>query len=317
MKRLLKVIAVGIIVSSLILGKNAELFTGETKQWISNLLSFFDEALIVTDVQAVMDDWRNWPKSRKMRDFNGNVYLMPFEIFQQRTINETDDPRNTIFEYRPITIDLNGDNLPDLMYSKMTSDGSEYSKRFTVGGAHNLNGSINLMQFVAIKRGSGYQVVYKCIHTNYGYGVQEYYYYGDCADMSYTGSENPHIWSIQQYFYANSAGWNGSTSVMDTIRFNGYYTPRNPIYLNTTSSQIRQYMPELMDMNGDGLSDVILSTSVKGRYRAITSDNYFLDTWTGFETGIHFILYNTGNGFTPGPMCTDSSIGLPQGLKCR
>ena len=286
-------------------------FTGQLAN--TNLIDF-------PDAKAI--DWTNAPKSRKHKGFTGG-WIIPFEIFEQKytrpqKMSYYQNEDEVIFNYysdTPYPIDLNGDGLTDYIYSKATAN---YTSRPQVGvnvsDYENLYWD-NMEQYIALKRTNGYEVVYKCRQylenqyyyvNNQGYTTPTYWYEGDCADTSSTGTSsiNEGAWTPARIWIQEAANWTKTSDSeltsqltygqnLDLVYMDQRFYP-TPFTTVPTVYRIDRTIPKFRDVNSDGLVDVVFN----GQVRSAQDENVNGRAFRGYEWyQTSYILLNNGNGF--------------------
>jgi hypothetical protein len=326
-----------LLVLSIVLGMNVQTsswknFSFATRQWITAFSDLFHPPQIITDVKAFMGSYTSWPRSRKHKGFDGG-WIMPFEIFQLKT------NKYGSLTKEPITIDLNGDGLMDFMFSYLD---------FHYGASYGTASTWSLDQYIFLRKANGFVPAYTCkqVLDDYIYFgnpgsrvlLPHYWYYGDCADTSYTAVQdevslqekisNPLLlsWSPPRIFLQQAIlNWEGKR----VPKYPGYNSKEN-ITAGTTYSlsdlgdigqRDRGYpydeitylrnvpvpMPRIMDLNGDNLPDLFFfGTYQDGTYQ---STNVFR------ELKFEYVLMNTGQGFAPAHACVEAPYGNTNSLE--
>jgi hypothetical protein len=296
-RKLATTLVATLVVFGIVFSKNAEELTfkipglsPQSKEWIASWFQKADEGIIVQDVQAYLYRWSTWPRSKQHKDFDGK-WIMPFEIFIQSTERLDRTTTGTNFVYKPYATDINGDGRLDLIYSKMVQNANIYdADQFTSGGVE---------QYIAIRKSNGYQMAYTCIHKSNAAG--HWYYYGDCASNPTTDTLPAGIteqaWTPHSFFYEHTINWETNGQQNEPFVITDLYSAGTPIYINARDPIINRYMPEVMDINADGLPDIIFSKN-----QPDTWYNHSTNTAVGYGT---FILYNNGRGFDVGTICNN------------
>jgi hypothetical protein len=299
-KKIIKIAFVFTFLLALVFGQELKTTLSlqmETQSWLKSWFGNLESGMTVEEVQAALTGWQSWPRSRRHKDFDGG-WIMPFEIFEQRMIKHSGS--GAAYIYRPLLSDINGDGLLDIIYSAAGQDPQYYHSQGRLSG--------EVEQYIAIQRGNGtYSIVYKCAYKNSATNpYQDWWYYGDCADMSYTSTADMYPTSYEAWwlplfpFTDNQRNypthWTPGNADPDAL-FNGLYSAQNPVHFSTTDPQVDRYIPELMDMNGDSLPDVVFH-GMQREFRSL-----FPTSW--FDTRESYVLYNTGRGFVVGSACVN------------
>jgi hypothetical protein len=289
-----------LLVLSLVLGMNVQTnswksFSFATRQWINTTVSLFSSPTLLPDAKAALNGWQSWPKSHKHKGFDGG-WIMPFELFDTKLM------WNGEVVSIPISVDLNGDSLQDLIYSRAIYNYQSWPN----SRDHN-----HVEQYILLRRHNGFAAAYRCV-------IDGAWYYGDCADMQYSGSdpEMYYPWFPILFFWQQaSLNWEGKpvpkvngfnlNSVTGGTTYPTFdYKPLSSRPANIVNGQIFDIwltksdakQPRLQDINGDGLIDV-----------------YFFGNYTHFATNstrptshnLSYIFLNTGRGLVPAHICVD------------
>jgi hypothetical protein len=300
-RRIITTLLSVLFLSGIVFAKNAEEITLKipglsptTKEWLASWFQRAEQGIIVQDVQAFLNNWQNWPRSMQHKDFDGG-WIMPFEVFiqenERRISPFTGGLENPKFTYKPYPIDINGDGRLDLIYSRMRVTLNPYGTDIAAFDG--------LEQYIALRKSNGYEMAYTCIQTQYGTG--RWYYYGDCASNPTTNSlQNSNLieqpWTPTSFFYEHSINWGSGGTLDEPGSFTDLYAAGKPIYTRPNTPAIHRFMPELMDINGDGLPDVIFGKTQMDLYQR----NERLTPQQNHGT---YILYNNGRGFDIGLIC--------------
>jgi hypothetical protein len=264
----------------------------------------------------------------------GQGWIMPFEMYetkQCRSASETSECPKI-----PVFADINGDGLVDVLYSAYDEPRRDLN-RTSRGARARYTGS--LTQYILLNRGGRFEVTFQCRqelkvtgndehyygferYTTLGnnYDPDHYLYYGDCADPSFPYNSTTHTpfnrgqntnyyakpFSPGAYFadHPVSRPWPQGFSVdfVSETRFRGKYTCWNPGLFSSemADSYCDREIPKLLDINGDGLLDVVFKG--KSRHLNIRIDQGWGDRFVQNNrngTPLQFVLYNTGRGFVP------------------
>jgi hypothetical protein len=303
-------LALGIIISSQASPSAWRTFITASTHWTQSLTGLFTNSELARSVsaQGIQDElanWQNWPSSQKLKDFDGG-WNLPFEAFTQQ-YNRGWQNRNQIPQYydKALEIDLNGDGLQDLLYSKGDVTLHGQSQNFVWFG---------LTQYIILRRANGFELAYKCYQRPKSVYISpaiqqqtQWWYYGDCADTSYTSTN-----AGQEKVWNPATVWNQKRPQMtqgNTLDRASYMGLDGQVFeflnidLNINGSQAEtfpRYMPKFTDINGDGLPDVVFFGSAvigEGNSGPYTFQN------------IQFVLYNNGRGFDIEAGCVTTVYG--------
>jgi hypothetical protein len=164
----------------------------------------------------------------------------------------------------PVSVDYNGDGLSDLVYSKM---------------GNMLDASV--LQYVLLNKGESYELAYICIQA--GPGLE---YNGDCSAGSPSDRAKPTDRSLGPYERITAPGY--SATVLDYVP---YSLPEIHLASYMSSPGGSGFAPDIMEVNGDGLFDLVFSVL------------------PGYNIGSEFkqyVLLNTGIGFEVAYYCRAS-----------
>lgn len=303
-------LALGIIMTSQASPSAWHSFLTATNNWTQSLTGLFTDSQLARSVsaQAIQDElnnWQTWPSSQKLKDFDGG-WNLPFEAFRQQYYRGWQN-RNQNPQYydKPLQIDLNGDGLQDLLYSKANVSLHGQTQNFVWTG---------LEQYIILRRANGFELAYKCHQSSKSVYVSpaipqqtQWWYYGDCADTSYISSA-----PAQEKAWNPATIWNQQRSQMtsgNTLNRSAYMGINDQVFdflnidLNINGQQTEtfpRYMPQFTDINGDGLPDVLFFG------QAMIGEGY-----SGpyeFQT-LEFVLYNNGRGFDVEAGCLTTVYG--------
>jgi hypothetical protein len=290
---------------------SADSFTGLSGRIVGTLLhlSQTSEGQVFPTVKAFqnyVDGYANWPWSKRYRDFADDKWVMPFEIYSVKSPSDGGYPG---YIRDPVYVDMNGDGLVDVLYSYYNLPASGYG---------------TWRQYLLYNTGSGFEVAWKCVME----GGLNSKFYGDCADVATLNNNSiPSVpaFGVQDFFYSRASEWiqrprglaSGSTHFLsgsDSIYDWG------PQYSCGSGTNTWCYgrLAKLMDVNGDGLLDVVL--------KAQLDDKTSWDS-NNMKRNISLMLYNTGMGFKPARACyelrgfnpwstTPTMQGLPETTYC-
>lgn len=294
-------------------------FFNSSEEWMKAVTGLFTNSQIgpvvsAQQIQNELNNWLNWPNSKKHKGFDGG-WILPFEIYEQRYIPvHYEKGGKERYEDLPLSIDINGDGLLDLVYSKV-----DMSYRWHINEGSVFHG---VEQYIILRRANGFELAYKCRQkVDYeGYSIKTSTYYGDCAETNYSGNYLDHIvpWNSARMFMQEAIHWTNSNPIQTDAQIESLLGKKYDIYDQTHKRfdggcttgcviDINDFkIPRFMDMNGDGLPDLVFIGA--NRVDHVVSINYQGKSYT--STTINAILYNTGRGFELGAACVSViSIG--------
>lgn len=307
--------SLGLIVSLLVTSQASpaswQAFVDASRNWARTAVNLVSDTQIgpvvsASQLEDELDNWRNWPKSRKHKDFDGG-WILPFEAFQQTKSRNTYGPGAN--NGNAMLIDINGDGLQDYLYSEGNP----------VIPSRNVELWRGVTQFIALKRSNGWELVYKCYQrgqttgTEYGNILSsgnEYWYYGDCADTSYTAEEEEYVyapWSPLDFWVKNIPNTESSKrydyedliyenlGIISTSETqNKVVELNNTLFYEYENTYYDREAPQFIDWNGDGLVDVVFDGHLK-------YDEKLADLYIGgvriVNNEAQFLLLNNGRGF--------------------
>jgi len=249
------------------------------------------------DIENLLSNWQSWPNSLKHKTFNGS-WVLPFEMYDQRYYRGQINPYRAP-EYRdlPVSIDINGDGLLDLVYSK-----AEIAFQSS-GGNQDIVRWRGVEQYIVLRRADGFELAYKCRQNmNYlGSGNNyEYRYYGDCADTSYQPGSEPSFempWNPMNIMYQQVPNWTGQHPIKTNGDKAEYYGKAQDVFdylyvdqwVNSTQrNTYDRQKPQFKDLNGDGLPDAIFF-GYSDAGKTANGENTYME--------LNFVMYNNGHGF--------------------
>jgi hypothetical protein len=277
-------------------------FVNSSQQWGRSFAGLFWSSEIgpVASAEAIqneMNNWQNWPSSYRLKYFDGG-WIMPFDFYDlqpNRPSNYGNEPARA-----PVFTDINGDGLVDMLFSSTTDT-------FIQSGSSTIS-SIGMQQYIALNNGKHFELVYKCRYGSDSQG-SSYKYYGDCADTTASQTviqKHPPRFPVEMILHhEDKLTPVNKTSAMEGNIANSFQvhvdiaTPsleencHNKNILDTKSCD--RSMPRLLDINGDGLQDIILSSYVAERYTV----NYPQMV----QRKQSMVLYNNGKGFDLDHLC--------------
>jgi hypothetical protein len=214
-------------------------------------------------VLGPMSTLPNGPESAELAEY------VPFALPKVSLFSDVTQgtQRSTL---HPILLDLNGDGLMDYVFSKV----DEYFETNVI------------LQYVLLQTGSGFRLAYYCERINGGN------YKGDCASTAHSYTK-PNANSLGPLDEVSSVSSVASSAT--PAEFVPYGLP--PVHL-FSSGYNNSLMPIVMDINGDGLSDLVYSQMPE----------YYLDRYNGKQ----YVLLNTGSGFEKAYYCRYSANGATQ-----
>lgn len=313
MKRLLTVFTSAFLAIAILMASQASpsawnSFLNASRNWTQSVAGLFTKSHFAQIVSAdaiedELNNWQNWPSSQKHKSFAemSGEWFLPFEVFEQQYYRgwQSKSIKPRYFDH-PYSLDLNGDGLLDILYSKaeITWDS---------GGHFQWNG---LEQYILLRRATGFELAYKCYQKSVytiippeyrNIGENRWWYYGDCADTSYiSGTDLAYEkkWNPAAIWMQQTPNWDAMITPSD-VTFSTHYG--NGLarlqYLNVDFNKNGEYvetfdrsMPVFRDLNGDGLVDVLyegIQIHGQGAYNAGPYP----------YISISFIMMNTGKGF--------------------
>jgi hypothetical protein len=294
-------------------GVKQQLFT-----WFGNTDNLDVFPSVEAATQNIFNGWTHWPSSQYYKA-PGNGWIMPFEIFHADPViigQNAPYPHHGDLSYHPNMIDINGDGLFDVLYSRYTEPWhaaykSSISSWFPRGVRTYIGEGQSLEQYMLFNTGNTFRAVFKCkqVMARDNSGNWSYRYYGDCADT--LRPDDPQYtalpFSTGSYFVEHNipastvGGLDININDKHPIRCKRFHSTSGETrmaYFNCMRSQ-----PRFLDVNGDGLLDVIF----KGGYK-----QYFhVSSYTRGNEGYHkhrseganasYVLLNTGSSFVPQP----------------
>ena len=278
-----------------------------TGNWLTNSWHILSDVKVIDvvsawDIQNQLGAWKTWPKSAKHKGLDGG-WILPFEIFDQKYSRGQMVPyRQPAYTDMPVSIDINGDGLLDLVYSK-----ADFSINTNGGGYETVWGGVT--QYIILRRANGFELAYKCKQVSEPVGTNgsQRWYYGDCADMSYTKGTDlayEQAWTPMNYFYQQAKSWTNKHPILtndDRANYNGTgdetfdYIFYDYWVNGTQRNTIDRQKPLIKDLNGDGLPDLIFFG--------------YLDAGATYSGGpntaqnLNIVMYNNGHGFDMGAGC--------------
>ena len=144
-----------------------------------------------------------------------------------------------------------------------------------------------------------------------------YEYYGDCADDTYQGGDPKYEtpWTPVSMFMLDSQNWsnNSGRTFSEEVGINyGYYDVVYDQVIYQTGSSLSsgvrlgdRHIPQFIDMNGDGLPDVVFSGQAE---YGIQTPSHPSTLITG---DIPFIMMNNGRGFDLHTACINRQPAYP------
>ena len=294
-KGFLSVLVVAVLIISQASPEAWNSFVLSSHQMTRSIAGLFQSSQMIhvvsaQDIQNDLQNWQSWPKSQKHKGFDGG-WMLPFEAFSQQYYRGWQN-RNKPAQYfdKPLHIDLNGDGLQDLLFSKGHVSLHGQTQNFIWTG---------LEQYIILRRANGFELAYKCRQERDA--QNKYWYYGDCADQNYTsGTDAAYevVWTPGAIWYQQTPQMTNSHQFSDQDR-QEYMGTNDQVfnYLNVDLNINGQFvetfdhaMPEFTDLNGDGLVDVVFfgQVSIGEQYGNGGPYTY---------VGTNYVLYNNGHGF--------------------
>src|SRR5690606_10799021 len=134
----------------------------------------------------------------KHKTFNGG-WVLPFEMYDQKYYRGQVSPyRQPEYKDLPVSIDINGDGLLDLVYSKPNLSYNTGNNSYIWNGVE---------QYIILRRADGFELAYKCRQENQN---NIFVYYGDCADTTYQNGTEPAYemrWTPMNIMYQQAKTW--------------------------------------------------------------------------------------------------------------
>jgi len=278
-------------------------FMNSGNQWARSFVGLFWSSKIspIASAEAIqneMRNWQNWPSSFRLKDFDGG-WIMPFDLYEPQPYRSSGYDGIELGR-APIYTDINGDGLTDMLFSSTVD-------QFIENGSGSTS-SIEMQQYIALNNGKQFELVYKC---RYGADPQgsNYKYYGDCADTAASQTpvvKHPPRFPIEMILHHESR----LAAVDDINSEEGNVKNSLNIHVSISNTVLREqchnknlfhtnscdrYMPKLIDVNGDGLQDIILS--------GYTMERYYVNYPQYTQRKQSMILYNNGSGFDLDHLC--------------
>jgi hypothetical protein len=273
-------------------------------------LSSYDDSRFFESVEEAHFDFIHQAKATsgvsRVYKIPDNGWWMPFVIYSQKATR--DSYGNTWYGQDPYVVDINGDGLLDVMYS------SYREPLYRRGG--NIHGQLDQYINIGSPRG-GFARVFSCTQRAYGSPGPIYYLYsGDCADTNHPNANNTDYvanpFTPGEPFAQNGVAPRGYSGITGLYQYafqldtNCWGRDQYGNWFVTRPNRCDQFLPEIMDLNGDGLPEVIM----QGSYMKITKTPIRYDVfgnvisplnagqeYSATNAGLGFVLYNTGRGF--------------------
>jgi hypothetical protein len=186
-----------------------------------------------------------------------NMEPIAYALPKIEIVGSSFKPNGDHMKYGPLLVDISGDGMMDMVYSKSLNPGQnpEYWE-----------------QYVALGTGMGFDVVYYC-------KTQDFNVYGHCAgSQGARQDQSGRVASLQELWSGNSSGTLKQSFVpyaLPDVRIHGFSY--------VTQSGSKTIIPQFTDWNGDGLLDMIYSVTTDGNNISDWKQFVLLNNGQGFD----------------------------------